>query len=68
VLHLKKPDRSRWDDRKLDHVRPHLDRAAREGRFGVVAIVESPAGRSGATVAAAAAVSGMIMVSSRGRG
>lgn len=22
VLHLKKPDRSRWDDRKLDHVRP----------------------------------------------
>jgi hypothetical protein len=39
VLHLKKPDRSRWDDRKLDHVHPHLDRAAREGRFGVVAIV-----------------------------
>ena len=39
VLHLKKPDRSRWDDRKLDHVRPHLDRAAREGSFGVVAIV-----------------------------
>lgn len=39
VLHLNKPDRSRWDDRKLDHVRPHLDRAARDGRFGVVAIV-----------------------------
>jgi hypothetical protein len=39
VLHLKKPDRSRWDDRKLDHVRPHLDRAAREQHFGVVAIV-----------------------------
>jgi len=39
VLHLGRPDRSRWDDRKLDHVRPHLDRAAREGRFGVVAIV-----------------------------
>ena len=39
VLHLKKPDRSRWDDRKLDHVRPHLERAEREGRFGVVAIV-----------------------------
>lgn len=39
VLHLKKPDRSRWDDRKLDHVRPHLDRAAREQRSGVVAIV-----------------------------
>ena len=39
VLHLKKPDRRRWDDRKLDHVRPHLERAEREGRFGVVAIV-----------------------------
>ena len=39
ILHLKKPDRSRWDDRKLDHVQPYLDRAAREGRFGVVAIV-----------------------------
>jgi len=39
ALHLKKPDRTRWDDRKLDHVRPHLDRAEREGRFGVVAIV-----------------------------
>jgi hypothetical protein len=39
VLHLKKPDRSRWDNRKLDHVRPHLDRAAREQHFGVVAIV-----------------------------
>ena len=39
VLHLKKPDRSRWDDRKLDHVRPHLERAERTGRFGVVAIV-----------------------------
>jgi hypothetical protein len=39
VLHLKKPDRSRWDDRKLDHVRPYLERAERDGRFGVVAIV-----------------------------
>jgi hypothetical protein len=39
ILHLKKPDRSRWDDRKLDHVRPYLDRADREGHFGVVAIV-----------------------------
>ena len=39
VLHLKKPDRTRWDDRKIDHVQPHLDRAEREGRFGVVAIV-----------------------------
>jgi hypothetical protein len=39
ILHLNKPDRSRWDDRKLDHVRPYLDRAERHGRFGVVAIV-----------------------------
>jgi hypothetical protein len=39
VLRLKAPDRSRWDDRKLDHVRPHLEKADREGRFGVVALV-----------------------------
>jgi hypothetical protein len=39
ILTLKKPDRSRWDDRKLDHVRPYLDAAERSGRFGVVAIV-----------------------------
>jgi hypothetical protein len=39
ILHLKKPDRSRFDDRKLDHVRPYLERAEAEGRFGVVAIV-----------------------------
>ena len=39
ILHLAKPDRSRWDDRKLDHVRPYLDAAERERRFGVVAIV-----------------------------
>ena len=39
VLRLKKPDRTRWDDRKLDHVRPYLDEAEAEGRFGVVAIV-----------------------------
>jgi hypothetical protein len=36
---LKKPDRSRWDDRKLDHIRPYLERAERAGRQGVVAIV-----------------------------
>jgi hypothetical protein len=41
ILHLKKPDRSRWDDRKLDHVRPHLDKAERAGRCGVVAIVQA---------------------------
>jgi hypothetical protein len=39
ILKLKGPDRSRWDDRKLDHVRPYLDAAERERRFGVVAIV-----------------------------
>jgi hypothetical protein len=39
ILRLSKPDRSRWDDRKLDHVRPHIEAAEREGRFGVVAIV-----------------------------
>jgi len=39
ILQLKKPDRTRWDDRKLDHVRPYLERAEREGRFGIVAIV-----------------------------
>ncbi len=26
ILQLKKPDRSRWDDRKLDHVGPYLAR------------------------------------------
>ena len=41
ILTLKKPDRTRWDDRKLDHVRPYLDRAEAEGRFGVVAIVQA---------------------------
>ena len=46
ILALKKPDRSRWDDRKLDHVRPYLDAAERDGRFGVVAIV-SPRSSSG---------------------
>jgi hypothetical protein len=39
VLDLAKPDRSRWDDRKLDHVRPYLDAAERYRRYGVVAIV-----------------------------
>jgi len=39
VLRPKAPDRSRWDDRKLDHVRPYLHKAEREGRYGVVALV-----------------------------
>ena len=41
VLELKKPDRTRWDDRKLDHVRPYLAAAEAEGRSGVVAIVHA---------------------------
>ena len=39
VLRLRKPDRTRWDDRKLDHVRPYLDAADDDGHFGLVAIV-----------------------------
>lgn len=39
ILKLKKPDRSRWDDRKIDHVRPYVEAAERENRFGVVAII-----------------------------
>ena len=41
ILILKKPDRTRWDDRKLDHVRPYLEKAEAEGRTGVVAIVQA---------------------------
>jgi len=41
ILTLKKPDRKRWDDRKLDHVRPYLEKAESEGRTGVVAIVQA---------------------------
>ena len=39
VLALKEPDRSRRDDRKLDHVRPICRRANGMAGFGVVAIV-----------------------------
>jgi hypothetical protein len=39
ILALRKPDRTRWDDRKLDHVRGYLEAAERDGRYGVVAIV-----------------------------
>jgi hypothetical protein len=39
ILKLDGSDRSRWDDRRLDHVRPYLEQAERERRFGVVAIV-----------------------------
>ena len=41
ILRLKKPDRTRWDDRKLDHVQPYLVAAEANGRFGVVAIVSA---------------------------
>lgn len=41
ILQLKKPDRTRWDDRKLDHVRPYLDRAEAAGRHGVVALAST---------------------------
>jgi len=41
ILTLKKPDRTRWDDRKLDHVGPYLEQAEREGRTGVVAIIQA---------------------------
>ncbi len=36
VLHLNTPDQSRWDDRKLDHVREYIDTATEPG---VVAII-----------------------------
>lgn len=39
ILRLKSPDRSRWDDRKIDHVRPYVEAAERDQLFGVVAIV-----------------------------
>jgi hypothetical protein len=39
ILRLNKPDRTRWDDRKLDHVGPYLRAAEDNDRFGVVAIV-----------------------------
>ncbi len=41
ILTLKKPDRTRWDDRKLDHIRPYLENAEVSGRTGVVAIVQT---------------------------
>src|SRR5947207_9824032 len=40
VLRLNKPDRSRWDDRKLDHVRPYLERATEPGVIAIVAAQE----------------------------
>jgi hypothetical protein len=40
LLHLKRPDRTRWDDRKLDHGRPDLERATRPGVVAIVAAQE----------------------------
>jgi len=41
ILRLNKPDRSRWDDRGVDHVHPYVAAAEAAGRFGVVAIVST---------------------------
>lgn len=41
ILRLTKPDRTRWDDRKIDHVQPYVDAAVAAGQFGVVAIVSA---------------------------
>jgi hypothetical protein len=38
ILRLKRPDRTRWGDRKLDHVQPYFDKATGPG---VVAIVQT---------------------------
>jgi hypothetical protein len=35
ILARNKPDRTRWDDRKLDHVGPYLEKAEAAGRTGV---------------------------------
>jgi hypothetical protein len=36
LLRLKRPDRTRWDDHKLDHVRPHLRVSAKCGLVWLV--------------------------------
>jgi hypothetical protein len=40
VLHLGKPDRTRWDDRKLDHVRGYFEQASGPGVVAIVAAQE----------------------------
>jgi hypothetical protein len=40
ILRLNKPDRSRWDDRKVDHVRPYLEGAKEPGVVAIVAAQE----------------------------
>jgi hypothetical protein len=50
VLHLNKPDRSRWDDRKLDHVRPYLEQATAPAVVAIV-VARSSSGCSRAPTA-----------------
>ena len=40
VLHLNTPDRSRWDDREVDHVREYLDQATEPGVVVIVVAQE----------------------------
>jgi hypothetical protein len=40
VLHLNTPDRSRWDDRKVDHVREYVDKATEPGVVVIVVAQE----------------------------
>jgi hypothetical protein len=40
VLHLNTPDRSRWDDRKVDHVRDYIDQASQPGVIAIVVAQE----------------------------
>jgi hypothetical protein len=40
MLHLNTPDRTRWDDRKLDHVREYLDQATQPGVVVIVVAQE----------------------------
>jgi hypothetical protein len=40
VLHLNTPDRSRWDDRKVDRVREYIDKATAPGVIVIVVAQE----------------------------
>jgi hypothetical protein len=40
LLHLNTPDRSRWDDRKVDHVREYIDKATAPGVLAIVVAQE----------------------------
>ncbi len=41
ILKLKKVDRTRFDDRKIDHVRSYMDKAEHQGRFSGAAVVSA---------------------------